>query len=76
MSFLPLAKSSVTLYNSFTILVGIIHGMRLVEFIFIANNRQWLAWLLNTYLLNVMGLYAFNYDEISEYIRKVQQTEE
>lgn len=76
MSFLPLIDSTAPLTSLFTILVGLMHGIRLLEFIFLTTNGQWCVWLFGTYFLNLLGLYAFNYTEINEYIDQFSHKDE
>ncbi|KAI5191081.1 hypothetical protein NEMIN01_1350 [Nematocida minor] len=76
LSFLPIITSSISLHNTFTILVGLIHGMRMIEFIFILTNGQWAVWLFTTYMLNVLAFYAFNYNDIESYIDSMHPVEQ
>ncbi|EIJ87945.1 hypothetical protein NEPAR06_1963 [Nematocida parisii] len=75
-SLVPIFNRTVTSENVLTILVGIIHSLRMVEFLFILTGAQWFVWLITTYMLNGLALALFTYPEIIEVLNNaLGQTE-
>ncbi|EHY64868.1 hypothetical protein NEAUS04_1014 [Nematocida ausubeli] len=63
-SLLPIFNQTLQGENVFTILVGIIHALRMVEFLFILTGGQWFVWLFTTYMMNILALSLFSYSDV------------
>ncbi|KAH9385201.1 uncharacterized protein NEMAJ01_0097 [Nematocida major] len=71
LSLLPAFEGTMSLSNVFTLLIGALHATKMIEFIFIATGGQWFTWLIGVYLLNLVGLIAFNYDDFMQALKEL-----
>lgn len=76
LSFLPIFDGTISYSHIFTVIIGLLNAIRMVEFLFILTPGQWDVWLLGTYMLHLLSFIGFNYDELMDTLKKASETGE